>query len=73
MLVQELRDIATTNSDIATVLGAAIGSGRTSKCLGRHVARRPRGVTVSTLDSDSSGRGSNPREASVWKRCVHAR
>ena len=25
----------------------------------------PRGVTVSTLDSESSGRGSNPREASV--------
>ena len=24
---------------------------------------RPRGVTVSTLDSESSGRGSNPREA----------
>ena len=27
---------------------------------------RPRGVTVSTLDSESSDRGSNPREAS-WK------
>ena len=25
----------------------------------------PRGVTVSTLDSESSDRGSNPREASV--------
>lgn len=25
---------------------------------------RPRGVTVSTLDSESSDRGSNPREAS---------
>ena len=28
----------------------------------------PRGVTVSTLDSESSDRGSNPREAS----CLHA-
>ena len=26
---------------------------------------RPRGVTVSTLDSESSDRGSNPREAST--------
>ena len=26
---------------------------------------RPRGVTVSTLDSESSDRGSNPREASA--------
>ena len=26
---------------------------------------RPRGVTVSTLDSESSDRGSNPREASL--------
>ena len=25
--------------------------------------QRPRGVTVSTLDSESSDRGSNPREA----------
>ena len=28
---------------------------------------RPRGVTVSTLDSESSDRGSNPREAFFWK------
>ena len=27
------------------------------------VFNRPRGVTVSTLDSESSDRGSNPREA----------
>jgi len=26
----------------------------------------PRGVTVSTLDSESSERGSNPREAFAW-------
>ena len=26
----------------------------------------PRGVTVSTLDSESSDRGSNPREAFFW-------
>ena len=30
--------------------------------------KRPRGVTVSTLDSESSDRGSNPREA--WRRHV---
>ena len=30
------------------------------------VVNRPRGVTVSTLDSESSDRGSNPRE--VWGR-----
>ena len=30
---------------------------------------RPRGVTVSTLDSESSNRGSNPREASVPGGC----
>ena len=32
---------------------------------------RPRGVTVSTLDSESSDRGSNPREAffSVREKC----
>ncbi len=28
-----------------------------------HCCNRPRGVTVSTLDSESSDRGSNPREA----------
>ena len=28
-----------------------------------HDLNRPRGVTVSTLDSESSDRGSNPREA----------
>ncbi len=28
-----------------------------------HLTERPRGVTVSTLDSESSDRGSNPREA----------
>ena len=34
----------------------------------------PRGVTVSTLDSESSDRGSNPREASVWQHmCPCAR
>ena len=26
----------------------------------------PRGVTISTLDSESSDRGSNPREAFPW-------
>ena len=26
----------------------------------------PRGVTVSTLDSESSDRGSNPREVYIW-------
>ena len=30
------------------------------------VFNRPRGVTVSTLDSESSDRGSNPREAFVF-------
>ena len=34
-----------------------------SGCLGLLTTRRPRGVTVSTLDSESSDRGSNPREA----------
>ena len=29
----------------------------------------PRGVTVSTLDSESSDRGSNPREASFYFLC----
>ena len=29
----------------------------------------PRGVTVSTLDSESSDRGSNPREASFITAC----
>ena len=29
----------------------------------------PRGVTVSTLDSESSDRGSNPREA--FQACKH--
>ena len=32
----------------------------------------PRGVTVSTLDSESSDRGSNPREASFRTRLVDA-
>ena len=31
---------------------------------------RPRGVTASTLDSESSDRGSNPREASFHLECV---
>lgn len=31
-------------------------------------ANRPRGVTVSTLDSESSDRGSNPREAFCDRR-----
>ena len=30
---------------------------------------RPRGVTVSTLDSESSDRGSNPREAFTCLHC----
>ena len=34
------------------------------------LATWPRGVTVSTLDSESSDRGSNPREASL---CFRAR
>ena len=39
------------------------------------MATGPRGVTVSTLDSESSDRGSNPREAfqDAWKEvCNHA-
>ena len=32
-------------------------------CCNRPIYHRPRGVTVSTLDSESSDRGSNPREA----------
>ena len=31
----------------------------------RAISKWPRGVTVSTLDSESSDRGSNPREASL--------
>ena len=31
--------------------------------LGSQYSNRPRGVTVSTLDSESSDRGSNPRES----------
>ena len=31
---------------------------------------RPRGVTASTLDSESSDRGSNPREASFGLECL---
>ena len=34
----------------------------------RHDVNGPRGVTVSTLDSESSDRGSNPREAFFNKR-----
>ena len=33
----------------------------------------PRGVTVSTLDSESSDRGSNPREASLRFGFAHQR
>ena len=39
------------------------------------MATGPRGVTVSTLDSESSDRGSNPREAfqDAWQEvCNHA-
>ena len=38
---------------------------RSCECTPRSVCKRPRGVTVSTLDPESSDRGSNPREALV--------
>ena len=34
------------------------------------VVKGPRGVTVSTLDSESSDRGSNPREAFFQRHCI---
>ena len=37
------------------------------------VCNWPRGVTVSTLDSESSDRGSNPREASIQAIVANAR
>ena len=52
------------NDDSLTLrdVGARVGHGpRSPSAAGRN--RRPRGVTVSTLDSESSDRGSNPREA----------
>ena len=36
----------------------------------RGICSWPRGVTVSTLDSESSDRGSNPREASFGSSCL---
>jgi hypothetical protein len=37
---------------------------------GSQYSNRPRGVTVSTLDSESSDRGSNPREAFLFDPAV---
>ncbi len=60
----------TFSDNVTPVRNAVMGrenDGRASSNLPpRHVSLpRPRGVTVSTLDSESSDRGSNPREASA--------
>ena len=57
------------------VVGAGGGAlemhGSVYMLLGQTIDHRPRGVTVSTLDPESSDRGSNPRETSLGGTLLH--
>ena len=51
------------------ISNAAAQARNTLRAMCQGTINRPRGVTVSTLDSESSDRGSNPREA--FQACIH--
>ena len=57
--------LSSLSDGVAPELGKAMGFPLAAASRWRRAVSWPCGVTVSTLDSESSDRGSNPREASL--------